>query len=100
MNLQRALATNSTATSYAAIPCLLQPNTPLFPAGSTTANAGVFSLNVGGLASHDLEIMPFGAGAATDTANVRVVGWRLAGDIWVPTLLCDLAVTLGAAVGL
>ena len=112
MNLIRALATNSTQNSYAAFPaCLLQKgprgvdelNDAPFVAVGGTPNGnslGIIRLAANGLATHDVEVMPFGAGAATNTCALRLIGWRLCGDIWVPTMLCDLAVTLGAAVGL
>ena len=112
MRLMRALFTNSTQNGYATFPvCLLQTAGGV-PDGSTDApvvlaagtgsfnSTGVLRVPGEGRMSHDLELIPFGAGAATNTCAVRVVGWRRVGATWVPNLLCDLAVTLGAAVGL
>ena len=112
MNWIRALASNSNQNGYATYPVSLlqkgmrgtdEMNDAPFVAvgGNPNGNSlGVIRLAANGLATYDLEILPFGAGAATNTCAVRLIGWRFCTDIWVPTMLCDLAVTLGAAVGL
>lgn len=84
-DLQRALETNSTDNSFTSkIPTVTEP----------TGN-GVFLVG-----AETVELLPFGSGADNSTFNMRVIGWRQAGGLWVPQILADLSCTLSQAVGI
>lgn len=89
----RALAANSTASSFAA----------KTPTATAPSGAGVFSLDQQSYAK--LRASPYGAGTDGQTFSVRVVGWKpvpnlTAGEfLWVPTILTEYACTLSAFVG-
>ena len=51
-----------------------------------------------------LMLIPYGAGSATNTMNVQVIGWRatrlnIGVKLWIPVVLCTYAVTLGTGTG-
>lgn len=91
---QTALATASTATSFAA----------LIPTATEPSGAGVFdlaseSLGLGGntyVPSH-LQLLPFGTNGNNDTFDFRLYGWsKVAGStLYIPQLLIDVSVILG-----
>lgn len=89
--LAKALAANATDTSFASrVPTTTEPT-----------GDGVV-----GLRSHPdqvvptwLLLVPYGTGDANDAFDVRVVGWRRVGTLWVPTTLLEFTATLGTAVG-
>jgi hypothetical protein len=96
----KALATNSTATGFAAkIPKATEPsgdgihNLQIKPHGLTSGGPGY------------LQLVPMGTDGDNDTFDMRVYGWRRVHDatLWVPFLLADISVVLGnisgAAVG-
>lgn len=90
----KARATNSTDGSFPSrVPTVTAP----------TSNDGTITIQ-----SYPvwLAIVPYGTGSATNTFNVRVIGWRqygstgsTAGVLWVPTPLLEFAVTLGTTTG-
>lgn len=85
--LQKAHATNSTATSFTA------------PAATNTKPSGAGVIDFAGAPPAWLVVVPFGAGADNTTFDLRVVGWSLVGTTWVPRILCQFSCTLCAAVG-
>ena len=93
MKLVKAFAANQTTASIA------------YPAMSLTApavsaNGGVVAVTVQGIATHDLEVMVYGAGADTNTCLVSILGWRQLGATWIPTELCLLTCTLSTYAGI
>jgi hypothetical protein len=91
-NYRKALATNSTSSSYASkVPTITEP--------ATNSDNGIYDVRV----AETLEILPYGIGANNDTFNMRVIGWRQIGPqataLWIPEILADLAVTLSNSVG-
>jgi hypothetical protein len=105
---RRALAVNSTATSFAAkIPTVTRP----FADGVIMVNG-----------ADTLEVQPFGAGSDNDTFDIRVTGWRKAvpsspeqrlgpggrsafiepagGVLWIPKVICEISCTLSAIIGI
>jgi hypothetical protein len=93
--LTRALATNATDTSFAAIiPTITEPS-----------GDGVFSVPGSSTAPGTLYIYPFGAGSDNQTFDLRVSGWRYAvssggGKLWLPVTLCEMSCTLSTLVGI
>ena len=55
-----------------------------------------------GITQNSLMLIPFGAGSNDNTFSLRVIGWTLVDEgnseefIWVPVVLCELAVTLSS----
>lgn len=90
---------NATATSITKpVPTLTKPT-----------GDGVFDLGgrqEGSISAPGLVLMPYGAGAATNTFSMAVYGWRStlgsggAYRLWVPALLASFTCTLGTAPGL
>lgn len=84
----KALVANATDSSYAS-----RINTITEPTG-----VGVFNAS-----GENLQLLPFGTGADNSTFNMRVVGLkalRSGGSVlWLPEIICDLAVILSASVG-
>lgn len=85
---QKALSTNSTATSFAA-------QAP----GNEPSGAGVFDVK----SADTLEVIPFGAGAADQTLSFRVIGWRSSAvdgpSFDIPEIICDCQATLCTLTG-
>lgn len=86
-DFSRALVSNSVATEFASkIPTLTEPT-----------GAGVISLPSSGGPKFVL-ITPFGTDAANETFDMRVVGWSYSSDgVWIPFIMIQVAVVLGAA---
>ncbi len=94
-NLARAWATNANTSSFASkIPTITEP-----------VNDGVVYLRGIGLPSpRQMKIIPIGLGSSNDGYSLRVIGWnrvQLSGktDLWVPHILGEFTVLLGAATG-
>lgn len=88
---RKARATNATDSSFAS----------RVATTTTPTNDGVVTLaaDAGRTAPTWLMIVPYGTGDADDAFDVRVVGWRMVGTLWVPTTLLEFTATLGTAVG-
>jgi len=89
-DLARALATSSTATSFATLISTLTE-----PSGD-----GVFSFKT--VIPEELMVSFFGAGADNTTFDARIVGWDKIGTttpLWVPRILASFSCTLSAQVG-
>lgn len=96
--LRQAMDANSTATAFTAkIPVATKP--------SGTGVFDVFAAALGIATAHCLpkflQVIPFGTDADGETFDLRVWGWSrvLGGNLWVPQLLTQLAVTLGNVSG-
>lgn len=65
------------------------------------SGAGVLDMRQGGASRsyNSLLLVPYALADNNGTFSVRVWGWRLASDLWVPVLLCEVACTACAAVG-
>jgi hypothetical protein len=108
--IRKALATNSTASSFASIlPTSTDPST-----SGGSAVDGYFDLPALGMGSSEktpewLHIQPYLVGANNDTCAMRVYGWSPinpstgsipnVANIWVPTLLAQIAITAGNIAG-
>lgn len=104
----KARSVNQTSSSFVSkVPTTTEP---LGDAGTATG-ACVFDLGLvpGGVVQNSLLLMPYAIGADNVTFSVRVFGWRRAGPasadgsgtlpLWIPTLMCELACTASAFVG-
>jgi hypothetical protein len=84
LGYRAARATNSTDASFASkVPTVTEP-----------AGAGVLALAKRSLAPTWLMLVPFGV-TNNQTFDLRVVGWRHLGSLWLPTILLQFSVTLG-----
>lgn len=86
--LQRAHATNSTATVFTA------------PEATTTKPSGAGVLDFGGNPPVWMRVLPFGTGADNSAFDLRLVGWSLVNSLWVPTILLQFTATLSTFVGI
>ena len=93
MQLVKAFAANQTTASIA-YPAMR------LTAPVVSANGGVVALGSQGIATHDVEVMPYGAGSGAQTCLMSILGWRLLGATWLPTELCLLTCTLGTYAGI
>jgi hypothetical protein len=93
--LRKALATSSTATSFASkIPTITKPS-----------GDGVHEFGNSGSLPDLMHAMFYGAGADDSTFDVRIIGWDPTIDVslkplWVPRILTTLTITLSTAVGI
>jgi hypothetical protein len=85
----KALSANSTDTSFDQAPTTTKPS------GDGVIEARRF----GEFTNSTLLVVPYGVGSADDTFDLRVIGWRCIDTLWVPTILCQVACTLGTATG-
>jgi len=87
--LLRALATDSTDTSF----------TAKAPTATEPSGAGVFNAE----GCEEMQFFPYGTGADNDTFNIQVIGWRKYGGgqttLWIPVEIATLACTFGTQVG-
>jgi hypothetical protein len=91
----KALATNSTATSFASL-----INTITEPTGDGVINFANRGITVPTL----LELSPFGVGDDNDEFSMRVTSWRRYGNdpetwLWKPKPLLEVACVMCASVG-
>ncbi len=94
---QKALTANANSSSFASkIPTITEP-----------ANDGVIDLIKDGCEIPEkLRVLPYGLGANNDAFSLRVIGWRRIASatpqltLWVPTVLCEVACTMGQSVGI
>lgn len=96
--LQRALANNSTSNAAFAtkVPVAAKPsNAGFFPASDAALGR---RLGMSSFGPRRLLVVPFGTDAANETFDMRVWGWSKVSEanLWIPHLIADLAVTLGA----
>lgn len=82
----KLLSANSTTATFTA------------PAATVT-NPPVSSGAISPIDGETLELMPFGAGADTNTFDLYVIGWSKINTLWVPKILAQLACTLTVSVG-
>jgi hypothetical protein len=82
---RKALATSSTATSFAS-----KVITKTEPTGD-----GVHSTNC----AQNMTVLLYGAGADDSTFDVKIIGWRKVIGTWVPTNIAHLAAVLSTSVG-
>lgn len=93
--LQRALTTNSSASSFASkVYTVTEPT-----------NDGVLNLTFNKtLVPSRILLIPIGLGADDDAFSVRIIGWHKVTKAavttgWVPTIIAELGVVVGTAVG-
>jgi len=99
---RKGLATNSDATSFAS-----KVNTLTEPTGDGVHNVGWGPPPgpQGGVTYNAILIHPYAVAGDNDTFSMRVIGWSLVRgsgtvrDLWIPTILCELACTCSADVG-
>ncbi len=103
----RIRRTNTTDNAFPTrAPQLAEPVGTGNSASQTTASSVIEMVNVGtGLVQNGLKLKLYGAGADNATFSVRIYGWDYIiedgdrnGTEWDPTLLCELACTVSAAV--
>lgn len=93
---KKALATDSADASFAArIPKIAEPS------GNGIIDLGSY---LGGSGQNAIVAIPYATSGDDDTMSMRVWGWRKVGGepgtaIWIPVLLFEIAVTMGATVG-
>jgi len=85
--LVRARATSVTASGFVA------------PVATKTRPAGAGVVDLSSTPPGWLRVVPFGTGSATQTFDVRVIGWTLVSSLWVPVILCQFTATLSTFVG-
>lgn len=90
-DLQKLLAANSTDNSFPS----------RVPTATTPSGAGVLDLSVGGSKNvpNNLMLLPYAVASDNDTFNVRILGWSLVVDLYVPIILAEVACTACARVG-
>jgi hypothetical protein len=93
---QRALTTNSTASSFASkVPTITEP--------SNDGVIDLFSKSI--LQPKSVKLWFIGLGADNDAFSIRVIGWQRIGSglapgiLWFPSVICELACVISAAVG-
>ncbi len=93
---KKALATNSTQTSFASkIPTITEPT-----------NDGVHDLaKNGGVAPNGIVIVPYGLGADDNAFAMRIIGWRKIGNdpltwLWIPVVIAELTCTMSSVTGI
>lgn len=90
-DLVRVLATNATDSSFPSrVPTATEPS-----------GAGVLDLsfpNSTAVPNH-LLLLPYAIGADDVTFNMRVLGWALVSDLYVPTILAEVACTACTVTG-
>lgn len=94
---QKAFATNANTSSFPSkVATITEPT-----------NDGVLNiLDTGVTIPQWAHILPYGLGANNDAASMRVIGWRRVRGtttditLWVPEVLCEVACTFSAAVGI
>lgn len=90
--LKKVQSSNSTDASFDAL-----VSTTTEPTGD-----GVIDLvDLGGYQHNNAKFIPFGTDANNETFKMRISGWRpleISGSttLWVPTLLCEVTVTLSS----
>lgn len=96
-NLIKCFAADATSATYPSrIPTLTEP--------TVTNNPGLVELSPKLITGNQILFFPFGQGAASDTFNVQLLGWKQTQVLdtivlWVPFVLCELTVTLGTTTG-
>ena len=109
---KRLLDTDATDTSFASkVPTVTAPNSKttdgvidLQPTRHNLGNNDEETFVVGGPVAHSLQFVFYGTDANNETMNVRILGWapvKMDGqdDLWIPTVLYEGSVTLGATTG-
>lgn len=87
------------------IPTTTRPDLVAAGTGVQAAGDGVIPFGHQGMECAGwLHLIPFGAGIATNTFSMKVLGWRatklaIGIPLWIPVELCTIAVTLGTAAG-
>jgi len=98
---RRALATNAATNGFTALASTLTE--------PTTATDGVIDLAPNGfIENNNLLLIPFGAGSATNTFKIRIVGWAKANPAplstsvvcWIPIPLYQFTCTLSTFTGI
>lgn len=91
---QKLLTTNSTDGTFPA-----RVDTVTNPAAATPGGVGAFDVAPSSPVPNSLSLLPFGAGAAGNTFDMRVIGWRSVGGLYVPTILWQGTCTLSTSIG-
>lgn len=87
--LKRARTENATDTSFASkVPTTTKPS-----------GEGVIQLRQNGYAADELLLLPLGTGDADDVFDMKLIGWKEAGNLWIPVPLLLVTCTLGTPVG-
>lgn len=115
-DLTKVRRVNATDTSFPSrIPTKQAPQAAMFPSGpGTPIAAGSATLKevintrgaVGSQSANLLQLFPYGTGSDNNTFSLRVIAWHavnppnndLNKNIYIPTTLCELAVTLSATI--
>lgn len=88
-SLAKVRTTNATDTSFASkVPTTTEPT-----------GEGVVSVRAKGVVPEAVVVYPYGTGDADDVFDMKVLGWRKVGTLWIPVPLVTLTCTLGAGVG-
>ncbi len=77
------------------------------PTVTRPSGSGVIDMTGGDYVPGHLLLIPYGTDAGTHTAGMKVLGWRDTNQnpgnpqmrLWVPVVLCTVAITLGSAAG-
>ena len=95
MVLKKALATDATDAAFPS----------KIPTGTEPSGNGVIELGTGGgLTQNGILLMPYATAGDNDTFSMRLIGWRRLGEntqtlLWIPVVLCELALTASTVVG-
>lgn len=86
----KARTSNDTVSSFASkVATVTQPS-----------GTGVITVEkTGRFTRNNVILVPYGAGADNNTMSVRVISWREASGLWIPTIVCEVACTLSTSVG-
>ena len=103
MEFRKVRSVNATDTSFPSkIPTVTEP------AGDAGTATGASVIDIGGnppgTAQNGGMFVPYGLGANNDTFSMRVIAWRVIRSgttkaLWVPVVLCEVACTMSASVG-
>ena len=96
MPFRKAMATNASDSAFPS----------KIPTGTEPSADGVITLgeNAGSVVQNGVLIVPYATAGDNDTFSLRVIGWRRLGDqvgtlLWIPVVLCEIACTASATVG-
>ncbi len=101
---QLAFSTNGLATMQTTASLTAKIPTTTAPVAVRESATGI----IGTRGKTEIRILPIGVGASTNTGLIRVIGWKKLPaigttkltDIWIPTILSELTLTLSATAGI
>jgi hypothetical protein len=86
----KARAVNDTASSFA----------PKVATVTRPSGTGIIAIEqVGRFTRNNVIVIPYGIGADNTTMSARVISWREASGLWIPTIVCEVACTLSTSIG-